>query len=85
MPPDNGSAKPFKPAWASAISENLPIQHPGSRNAGLAENWGVRCGSWPCKNGVERSVLGQNTSALQASIAAISGLTPMMFMTRVRL
>jgi hypothetical protein len=46
----------------------------------------VRLGSWPCKNSFERSVLRQNAGAFQAAaIAAISGLMPMMFMTRVRL
>ena len=43
-------------------------------------------GSWPCKNGlidIDRS--SQDPGVSQATIAAINGLTPTMFMTRVRL
>jgi hypothetical protein len=45
-----------------------------------------RCGSWPCKNALRREV-GEKPGPVrsQATIAAISGLIPTMFMTRVRL
>jgi hypothetical protein len=45
-----------------------------------------RFGSWSCKNAVAREAgekPGPDRS--QATIAAISGLMPMMFMTRVKL
>lgn len=46
----------------------------------------VRFGSWPCKNGVVDDGFGSlDLDVFQAAIAAISGLTPTMFMTRVRL
>ena len=43
-------------------------------------------GSWPCKNTLPREV-GERPGPVrsQATIAAISGLVPTMFMTRVRL
>jgi hypothetical protein len=46
----------------------------------------VRLGSWPCKNALRREV-GEKSGPVrsQATIAAISGLIPTMFMTRVRL
>ena len=46
----------------------------------------VRFGSWPCKNTLSREV-GEKSGPVrsQATIAAISGLIPTMFMTRVRL
>jgi hypothetical protein len=46
----------------------------------------VGYGSWPCKNTLAREV-GENPGPVrsQAAIAAISGLIPMTFMTRVRL
>jgi hypothetical protein len=46
----------------------------------------VRCGSWSCKNALPREV-GEKLGPVwsQATIAAISGLAPTMFMTRVRL
>jgi hypothetical protein len=46
----------------------------------------VRFGSWPCQSGVRDVGPGrQDPGVSQAAIAAISGLTPTMFMTRVRL
>jgi hypothetical protein len=46
----------------------------------------VRSGSWPCKNIPPREVGEKPGPARsQATIAAISGLLPSMFMTRVRL
>jgi hypothetical protein len=46
----------------------------------------VRYGSWPCKNGLMGIGPGsQDPDVSQATIAAINGLTPTMFMTRVRL
>jgi hypothetical protein len=46
----------------------------------------VRFGSWPCKNALPREVDERPGSVQsQAAIAAISGLAPTMFMTRVRL
>jgi hypothetical protein len=43
-------------------------------------------GSWPCQNGLRDVGPGsQDAGMSQAAIAAISGLTPTMFMTRVRL
>jgi hypothetical protein len=47
----------------------------------------VRVGSWPCKNTPQRDVVpgSQDPGRSQAAIAAISGLIPTMFMTRVRL
>ena len=46
----------------------------------------VRSGSWSCKNAVAREA-GEKPGPgrSQATIAAISGLIPMMFMTRVKL
>jgi hypothetical protein len=46
----------------------------------------VRFGSWPCKNTRPRKV-GEKPGPVrsQATIAAISGLAPTMFITRVRL
>ena len=46
----------------------------------------VRLGSWPCKNILPKEV-GKKPGPVrsQAAIAAISGLGPTMFMTRVRL
>jgi hypothetical protein len=45
-----------------------------------------RSGSWPCKNFVPGEVGGKAEPVRsQAAIAAISGLVPTMFMTRVRL
>ena len=46
----------------------------------------VRLGSWLCKNAVLREV-GEKLGLVQsqATIAAINGLIPTMFMTRVRL
>ena len=46
----------------------------------------VRVGSWPCKNTLPKGV-GEKAGPVrsQATIAAISGLIPTMFMTRVRL
>jgi hypothetical protein len=46
----------------------------------------VRSGSWPCKNTLRREA-GEKREPVrsQAAIAAISGLVPTMFMTRVRL
>ncbi len=47
----------------------------------------VRFGSWPCKNVWERDgvalAMGAGFSGHYALIAAISGRTPMMLMTRV--
>jgi hypothetical protein len=46
----------------------------------------VGCGSWPCKNPLPKEVDERPGSVQpQAAIAAISGLAPTMFMTRVRL
>jgi hypothetical protein len=46
----------------------------------------VRFGSWPCKNTVSGAVDQKSRPGRpQVAIAAIRGLTPMMFMTRVRL
>jgi hypothetical protein len=46
----------------------------------------VRNGSWPCKNALPREVGDTPGPARsQATIAAISGVVPTMFMTRVRL
>jgi hypothetical protein len=46
----------------------------------------VAFGSWPCKNTLEgRCRSGILDAGVQATIAAISGLIPTMFMTRVRL
>jgi hypothetical protein len=46
----------------------------------------VRLGSWPCQNGLRDVGPGRQDPAVsQAAIAAISGLTPTIFMTRVRL
>jgi hypothetical protein len=51
--------------------------------------WGmsdVRSGSWLCENALEgRCRSGILDAGVQATIAAISGLIPTMFMTRVRL
>ncbi len=46
----------------------------------------VSYGSWPCKNTLSKEV-GEKPGPVrsQATIAAISGLVPTMFMTRVRL
>jgi hypothetical protein len=46
----------------------------------------VRFGSWSCKNTLPKEV-GEKPGPVrsQATIAAISGLVPTMFMTRVRL
>src|SRR5258706_4932935 len=46
----------------------------------------VRNGSWSCKKRLERdlSTGSKNPSGSQAAIAAIRGLVPTMFMTRVR-
>jgi hypothetical protein len=46
----------------------------------------VRFGSWPWKNGLgEVGPRSQDHGVSQAAIAVISGLTPTMLMTRVRL
>jgi hypothetical protein len=46
----------------------------------------VRDGSWPCKNRLRGTrVMGPGPGVTQATIAAMSGLMPTMFMTRVRL
>jgi len=46
----------------------------------------ARFGSWSCKNGPMDVGPGrQGRRVSQATMAAISGLTPTMFMTRVRL
>jgi hypothetical protein len=46
----------------------------------------VGFGSWPCKNAFPRQVDERRGSVQsQAAIAAISGLVPTMFMTRIRL
>ncbi len=52
-----------------------------SRVSGLE----VRLGSWSCQNGLGMSPGSQSPAVFQPAIAAINGLTPMMFMTRVRL
>jgi hypothetical protein len=50
------------------------------------QNPNVSYGSWPCKNGLMDIGRGsQDPGVSQATIAAIKGLTPTMFMTRVRL
>ena len=48
-------------------------------------NRNVRLGSWPCKNTSFPRKLVRSQDRSQATIAAISGLIPTMFMTRVRL
>jgi hypothetical protein len=46
----------------------------------------VAFGSWPFKNGLKgRRFCNPEPARSQATIAAISGLVPMMLMTRVRL
>jgi hypothetical protein len=46
----------------------------------------VRNGSWPCKNTLSKEAdVKPGPVRSQAAIAAISGLVPTMFMTRVRL
>jgi hypothetical protein len=46
----------------------------------------VCCGSWPCKNGLPRKVDEKpGPVRSQATIAAMSGLVPTMFITLVRL
>ena len=46
----------------------------------------VAFGSWPCKNGLVDIGFGSSARMLsQATIAAVNGLTPTMFMTRVKL
>ena len=45
----------------------------------------VRFGSWSCKNALEEIGSESQKREAQAAIAAINGLIPMMFMTRVRL
>jgi hypothetical protein len=45
----------------------------------------VRLGSWSCQNGLGISRGSQSPAVFQTVIAAINGLTPMMFMSRVRL
>ena len=45
----------------------------------------VGFGSWSCQNGLGMSPGSQSPVGFQTAIAAIKGLTPMMFMTRVRL
>jgi hypothetical protein len=44
-----------------------------------------RNGSWPCQNGLQDRRWQPGPGLSQAAIAAIRGLTPTMFMTRVRL
>ncbi len=46
----------------------------------------VAYGSWPCQNGLERGRFWEpGAEVAWAAIAAISGLIPTMFITRVRL
>ena len=45
----------------------------------------VSYGSWSCKNALEEIGSESQKREAQAAIAAINGLIPMMFMTRVRL
>jgi hypothetical protein len=59
----------------------------GLPSAMMAGSRGDFCsGSWPCKNALPGEV-GEKPGPVrsQAAIAAISGLVPTMFMTRVRL
>jgi hypothetical protein len=54
---------------------------------GCLKALGFSCGSWSCQNGLRGVGAGSHGPGVvcQVAIAAISGLMPTMFMTRVRL